>query len=642
MRRQADPFIIPNQSGVRQDNALPHFSYNSYQGDSYFETKLSAMWLGKAISLYKIYFILAVIFFLFLILFSRLIYLQIMQGDNYYGIAEGNRLRTEFLPTDRGIFFDRWHTPLVENVAAFSVYFLPYKFSGLAADTEKLAEIFAELGINAQAPPFLSVADLLSSQSPEPVLVKEHLSYEEALASMIVSRQFGSLEVVIDPYRHYLGGDYNAHLLGYTSRISDQDKDKYLQKGYQLFERIGRAGLEQYYEEELRGQPGSRRIEVDNLGQEHKIIDEQNSQPGKNLILSIDNGLQEFIYQTIKKYQPWQAVAVVALDPNSGKVRALVSSPSFDNNAFSQSLSVENYQSVIDDPLKPLFNRAIAGEYPSGSTIKLIVGAAALAEGLVNRSTTVYSSGGVWYDKWFFPDWKAGGHGLTDINKAIAESVNTFFYYLALAEFNGHYGLGLDKILKYFSLAGLSSRLGIDLTGESPGFLPSVAWKEKTKGEVWYPGDTLHLVIGQGDLLVTPLQVADYTAMVANRGTLYQPELVEEIIDPLTNQVQAVEPKIIRRRVFPRESLDIIAEGMRSTVVWGSARSLGANPLGIAGKTGTAEVGGNQEPHAWFTSFAPYQNPDLVLTVLIEHGTTSDNAVLLAREIWQWYNENRK
>ena len=642
MKNQRDPFIIQSQAGAAKDSSLINFSYNNQQGDTFFSHESSSLWLGRAVSSFKVYVIFFAILFLFFILFTRVGYLQLIKGENYYGIAEGNRLKTEYLPADRGIIFDRWHSPLVENVAAFSVYFHTNKFFGSKEDVNQLTEIMSNLSLDKKSPLLISVEQLLESKKQTPILIKENLSYETALELMIVSKKFNCLEVVIDPYRNYLGSDVNAHLLGYTSRISDKDKEEYLNNSYQLFERIGRTGLEEYYESELRGEPGRQSIEVDSFGQQRNVINEQASIPGKNLVLSIDNGLQEEIFKILQRTLSTKAVAIVALDPNSGKVRALISWPSFDHNAFGQTLAQQDYEAIINNPLKPLFNRTISGEYPSGSTIKLIVGAAALDEGLISRYSQIYSSGGVWYDKWFFPDWKAGGHGSTDINKAIAESVNTFFYYLALEDFDGHKGLGLDKMLKYFSDVGLNQTLGIDIYGEQTGFLPSIEWKKEVKDEVWFPGDTLHLVIGQGDILVTPLQVASYTSIVANRGTLYQPQLVEEIIDPITSDVQIIEPKILKRRIFKKANLDIIADGMRSGVLMGSARNLAGNILEIAGKTGTAQVSGNQEPHAWFTSFAPFKNPELVLTILIENGETSDNAVHLARDIWQWYLENRK
>ncbi len=639
MKAQRDPFLIPEQLPGMKDSFLPNFSYSKEVGESLPTSESSSLWLGKIISIAKLKVFFIVILILFSILFIRLGYLQIIKGAHYHRLAEGNRLHLEYLLASRGIIFDHWHKPLVENVATFSLYLNP---EALLQDEEERQKIREILLTTDNLTVTTTLDQLINNQSSLPILVKENLSYEQALALMIKTGGLEALAIVVDPLRHYLYDNINAHLLGYTSRITTKDKDEYLKKGYQLIERIGRTGIEGYYEEQLRGRPGKRQVEVDSLGRQQQIIAEEASQAGQNLVLAIDNGLQEAIVQALKRQLLRQAAAVVALDPNTGKIRGLISWPTFNHNAFSQSLAEEEYKKITIDPLKPLFNRAIAGEYPSGSTIKLIIAAAALKEKLINRPTQVISSGGVWYDQWFFPDWKEGGHGLTDIIKALAESVNTYFYYLALEEFAGHKGLGLEQMLNYFRLAGLGRTLGIDLAGEQPGFLPTAEWKEKTKGEIWYPGDTLHLAIGQGDLLVTPLQIASLTALVANGGTLYTPELVEEIINPQSGEVKQIESKIINSGIFRKDDLEIVAEGMRAAVLRGSASSLASLPIAVAGKTGTAQASGKQKPHAWFTSFAPYLKPELVLTIIVENGGEgSEVAVPLAREIWQWYYQNR-
>lgn len=642
MKKHHDPFVIPKQAKEMRDGSLSNFSKTRQEGDTFITEEPSPLWLGSITSSAKLNFFFIVLLILFFVLFIRLSYLQIIKGEVYHRLAEGNRLRLEYLPAKRGIIFDRWHTPLVENVAAFSFYFNPHGLPKAGAERHQIRELLLSLSVGGEPLATSTVDELMKSDSQVPLLIKENLDYQEALKLIILTERLNCLKIVIDPYRHYLGSDANAHLLGYTNRITSEEKEYYLAKGYQLIERVGRIGIEGFYEEELRGKPGKRQIEVDSLGRKQQVIAEVATQLGQNLVLAIDNGLQEAIAGALKKYLYRQAAAVVALDPRSGKVRALISWPTFNHNAFSQNLSPREYDDVITNPLKPLFNRAISGEYPSGSIIKLLVAAAALEENLINRSTQIYSKGGIWYDKWFFSDWKEGGHGLTNIIKALAESVNTYFYYLALEEFDGHQGLGLETMLNYFRDFGLSKVLGIDLEGEGPGFLPTPKWKEEIKGEIWYPGDTLHLAIGQGDILVTPLQVAGFTAAVANGGTLFRPQLVEEIIDPLTGEAKRVTPETINHKKVNQDNLKIVTEGMRAAILWGSARSLAAQPLAIAGKTGTAQVGGSKKPHAWFTSFAPYQDPELVLTIVVEYGGESNEiAVPIAREIWQWYYNNR-
>ncbi|MBU1037351.1 penicillin-binding protein 2 [Patescibacteria group bacterium] len=642
-KRNKDPFVIPQQAKGMKNNLLPRFSHTQELGSFFMTEKPASLWLGNIISLVKFNISFLFIVLLFVILFFRLGFLQLIKGEEYRQLAEGNRIRLEYLLPQRGIIFDRWHQPLVENVSAFSLYLTPSDLPSSAMENEKIRNLLKGLEIEGEKLSSATVDQLIDSKSQVPLLVKENLDYEEAVRLMIETSAYPSLRVVTDPRRHYLSlNQATAHLLGYTTRITSEKKDFYLDKGYQLIERVGTTGIEEFYQDQLRGKLGEKRVEVDSLGHEKKIIAEEKSVSGKNLILAIDKDLQEIIAETFKKNLSHQAAAAVALDPRSGKVRALVNWPTFDNNIFSQSLITEEYNKIISDPLKPLINRAIAGEYPSGSIIKMVVGGVALEEDLVTRSTQILSSGGVWYDKWFFPDWKEGGHGVTNIIKALAESVNTYFYYLALEDFDNHQGLGIDKMTHYFEEFGLGQVLGLDIHGEKTGLIPTPAWKKEVKEEIWYPGDTLHLAIGQGDLLVTPLQMANITAVIANGGVLYRPQIVEQIEDPLNNQKQNIKSEIINYGMVSKSNLKIIAEGMRAAVLGGSAKSLANHNLAIAGKTGTAQVGGNKKPHAWFTSFAPYDNPDLVLTIIVENGGEgSEVAVSIARQVWQWYADNR-
>ena len=637
MRSFFDPFLIPSSSAKMKEGSLGGSSFDHEVSETFLVGQRPAIWLGSLVSQRRLKWFIFGLIFLFLVLGGRLFHLQILEGPAFRGLAEGNRLRWEFIASQRGIFFDRFGVPLVENVATFSLLFYPSEFRQSLDAPEQLQLLLAPLALTEN-----QISDLLKNDSYLPVAVKENLSYEQALDLMIKVQPFSYLEVVVDPQRKYRGQSALAHLLGYTSRITPEEKDDFLKKGYQLTEKVGRTGLEEYYQEILRGIPGQREIEIDAYGQELKVIAEQAPASGQNLVLSIDAGLQEAIYQSLKARLPRRGAAVVALDPRSGQLRALVSWPTFDNNQFSSALSEADYQSLIQNSLHPLFNRAIAGEYPSGSTIKLIIGLAALKEGLISKNSYINSVGGVWYDQWFFPDWKSGGHGYTNIIKALAESVNTFFYYLALEEFDGHQGLGLAKIVSYFTRFGLGEPLGINLPGERPGFVPTTAWKEAAKNEPWYPGDTLHLVIGQGDLLVTPLQVAAFTAAVANGGTLYRPQLVEKMVSA-DGEETGMPPIIIRENIASVADTQVIKEGMRSAVTAGSARGLGGLGATVAAKTGTAESPGeNKLPHAWLTAFLPADDPELVLTVLVENGGEgSEAAAPIAREVFDWYIKNR-
>ncbi|MEK7097236.1 MAG: penicillin-binding transpeptidase domain-containing protein, partial [Patescibacteria group bacterium] len=294
------------------------------------------------------------------------------------------------------------------------------------------------------------------------------------------------------------------------------------------------------------------------------------------------------------------------------------------------------------NPDNPLFNRAVSGEYPSGSTIKPVMAAAAFEEGVITEKTSFLSSGGLRIGEWFFPDWKAGGHGVTNVRKAIAESVNTFFYYIG-GGFQDFIGLGIERIVKYEKMFGLGSQTGVDLPGEASGFLPSKEWKEKTKNEKWYIGDTYHVAIGQGDLTATPLQIAMFTGFFANNGKIYRPHFVREILDSKDNPAKEIEEDPIRENFISDYNIKVVREGMRQTVTAGSARSLSLLPVEAAGKTGTAQWSSKKDPHAWFTGFAPYDYPQIVFTILIEEGREGSTvAVPIAKEFLEWYFGERQ
>lgn len=636
MWKSRDPFIIPGFSADKRQGQVENF-YDSREVSESFLVMGSSQTLGRLVNLSKQRLALAILTGLFLLLAGRLIYLQFFSGHEFRQIAEGNRLRREWLAPGRGIIFDHLGQPMVENIGTFSIFFQP-AISGLSAEAKQtIAGIFKELELTDE-----QTENLLTTSGYLPVAIKENLSYDQALELMLKVQDAPALKVIIDPLRNYPADGSLAHLFGYTSRITKEEKDKYMALDYQLTEKVGHGGgLEEYYQSELRGSFGQRQIEVDAFGQEKKVIAEQEPKNGNNLVLGIDLGLQQKITESLRRLQPHKAVAVVALDPRNGQVRALVSWPTYDNNQFSQGISSESYQSLLNNSLKPLINRVISGEYPTGSTIKLVMSLAGLQAGVIDRNSSVSSVGGVWYDKWFFPDWKAGGHGITNVIKALSESVNTFFYYLALENFDGHRGLGLERMLSYFSAFGLGKITGLDLKGERAGFLPSEEWKIEAKNEAWYPGDTLHLAIGQGDLLATPLQVAMYTSVVANGGTLFEPRLLEKIIEPSTGQTMVIESKIIRSALGSKSNFAIVAEGMRAGVTSGSSRRLSLLSVPVAGKTGTAQASSGN-PHAWFTGFLPYQNPELVITVLVENGNEgSETAAPIAYEVLDWYVKNR-
>lgn len=643
--KDLSPFSIREGEIGRLDN----FSYRlEWTEDSFVSTNKGRETVGLTFDFSKIPLIIyALLFFLSLIV-VRVIWLQIIKGDYYYSIAEGNRIRIERLEAKRGIIYDRDLHPLSRNVANFLLYFIP---ADLPAEPEKREAVVGEVSRILGDKPVEEINRLIESIKPksleayQPLFISDNIPYEKAMLLYLKSDEWPGVMLTNKSRRHYdLTSSSLSHILGYTSIINPKELEKF-GADYLPIDYIGKMGVEYFGEPELRGVNGKKQIEVDALGKEKKAVNEIPPQDGNNLVLSINIELQkkleEVILNQLLKLKTKKAVAV-AMDPNNGEILALVSLPSFNSNDFAEGISVADYNKLLEAPDNPLFNRAISGEYPSGSTIKPVIAAAALAEGVINAKTSILSLGGIKIGEWFFPDWKAGGHGQTNVRKAIAESVNTFFYYIG-GGFEDFRGLGIDRIIKYEKLFGLGAQTGVDLPGEASGFLPSKDWKEKVKGERWYVGDTYHLSIGQGDISVTPLQVAAYTSVFANGGKLYRPHLIKKILSGDDKLIRETEVLPVRENFIKDDNIKIIREGMRETVTAGSARGLADLPVAVAGKTGTAQWSTKKNPHAWFTCFAPYENPEIVLTILVEEGGEgSAVAAPIAKEVLMWYYGENK
>ncbi len=632
-----NPFVIQVPDKDFKDKKIPDFSHKSEEG-SYFpsETPEGAA-LTPPIKKRRVYFLFFLISLLMLAIFCRLFWFQVVKGIKYRNIAEGNRVRILSIKADRGLIYDRHYRLLVKNRPNFSLVVIPGDLPKDEKEKEKILNKLFSFMETEQKGNFLKekreIEEIFRKFSPysyQEVELFKNLDYQTALKLELKINELPGLSLKIKAEREYLKGPDLSHILGYTGKLSPEELAE--KSDYLMTDVIGKVGLESYYEDLLKGQDGQKRIEVNSLGKEERIVSQEPSKSGQDIILSIDLDLQEKVVQVLKKYlkiSGSQAGTIIVLNPKNGEILAIYSWPSYDDNLFIQG-ETKDY---LDDPDKPLFFRAIAGEYPSGSVIKPVIAAGALAEGIIDAKTTIFSKGGIRVGKWFFADWKEGGHGPTDLTKALAESVNTFFYYIG-GGFGNFKGLGYEKINYYARLFGLTQSTGIDLPNESQGFLATPAWKEKEKGEPWYIGDTYNLCIGQGDILVTPIQVANYTAAIANGGILFQPHLVKEISNPETEQKTLISPKIIRKEFIDSKYLDLVKQGLRAAVIQGSARRLSNLSIKVAGKTGTAQVGGDKRPHSWFSGFAPYEDPEIVITVLIENGGEgSETAVPAALEI---------
>ncbi len=567
------------------------------------------------------------------LLLLRAAQLQIVQGAHYAALAESNRVRRQTIVAPRGIVYDRFGLPLIQNVPSF-VFTMTYAdLPKDAAEREAVLVSAADLS----GVPRTDIDLLLTDAKKDPLdpfVLKKGIPYEAAMRLAIAAPSLPGFKLDTATVRAYAtSAPALSHVLGYVGNITAEEYEGRREEGYRRVDDIGKDGIERSEETLLRGTPGWLDVEVNSRGRELSVDGRTDPSPGKTLTLTIDLELQAFIESrladVLKKLGLAKA-SVVAIDPRDGAVRALVSEPTFDSNAFSGGIDADLYARLINDPDQPLYDRAVSGEFPPGSTFKPYVAYTALSGGLVAPSTSFVSTGGLRVGEWFFPDWKAGGHGVTDVRKAIAWSVNTYFYVIG-GGFDTFTGLGVERITDGARLFGFGSKTGIDLPSEADGFLPSKEWKQEAKGERWYVGDTYHLAIGQGDMLATPLQVAVANATIANGGQRFTPRLIEQIDGVPVSSVPAGD-------ALDPSAVQVVREGMRAAVTYGSARFLSILATPVAGKTGTAQAPGNVATHAWFEGFGPYENPTLSIVILVENGGEGSSvAVPIARDIFEWW-----
>lgn len=572
--------------------------------------------------------ILGVMFFLG----GRIVYLNVFEGAYYQRVATSNSLRARILAAPRGIIYDRYGTALVENVPSVNAFLLP---SRLPESAEARAGVLSTIR-NLFEIPEEDWQEILHGMATHVALpLKDNLSQREIILTINQQKELPGLELQKSARREYKGGSIFSHLLGYEGKIRSEELT--LHPEYLLTDSIGKQGIEKQYESALRGLHGREEVEVDALGHIKRSLGILPPTQGNDVLLNIDAELQKKIHETLVswlKAHHLNQAAAVALDPRDGAVRALVSIPAYDNNFFARGIETSEYQSLINDSGKPLFNRAISGAYPPGSTFKPMIAAAALAEGIITPATSIESRGGLTVGKFFFGDWKA--HGFTDLRKAIAVSSDVYFYTLG----GGHgniTGLGINRMKKYANLFGYGKLSGIDLPGEVTGTIPDAEWKKEHFGERWYIGDDYHAAIGQGFITATPLQITNTIATIANGGTLYEPH-VAHAVRYLDGRLIPIPPKVITEKVVSDSILKVVREGMRETITGGTAQSLRDLPVEVAGKTGTAQFGNEEKTHGWFVSFAPYTSPTLAMIILVEgQGEEGYNAVPITKDILAWY-----
>ncbi|MBT5338002.1 penicillin-binding protein 2 [Candidatus Falkowbacteria bacterium] len=640
--------INDENSKKRKRTAWVEEAYIDFSEDELARTGKN--YLGLSLSNKKLVWFLMFVLACFFILFLQSFFLQVVRGEYYHGLAEQNRLRVINLPAPRGIIYDLNGQELVKNVPNFAVYIIMYD---LKLETDKnQEETLTWLKQNIEDPDYQEKLEkVLKTKATvkeyfEPVMLIDGLTYEKAVTMRIQSTNHPGVDIEVAARRQYLDKKNNqsvsslAHILGYPGKINPEEFSKLYSQGYLLNDSIGKTGIEGSFENQLRGQYGREQIEVDSSGKAIKIIAREEMVKGDNLFLAIDLTMQAKLQEIIEKYLvklKTNKAAAVVMNPQTGKIYSLLSLPGFNNNSFAEGISSKEFAYLINNKDNPLFNRVISGEYPSGSTIKPVVAAGALEEGVINENTSFLSAGGIRIGEWFFPDWKAGGHGITNVRKALADSVNTFFYIIGggYGEFEG---MGVRQIKQVAEMFGLNKLTNISLPNEKPGFLPDPEWKRKAKSEQWYIGDTYHMAIGQGDLLVTPLQVANFTAVFANGGKLLKPILIDRYYDQVAKKEVQIETEILNEQFVADKTLQIIRQGLRQAVTQGSAKILNSLPVTAAAKTGTAQWATDKTPHSWFTSFAPYNDAEIVVTILVEEGGEgSAIAAPIAYEFMHWY-----
>jgi penicillin-binding protein 2 len=651
-----------------------------------------------------------VVLFVFAVLATQLWNLQVVQGETYSRLADANRFQTVQVPASRGVIYDRNDELLVRNRPIYNVIIVP---AYLPDDATAEAKIFARLSELLDLPITTQIEPTMSRNNGYFHAITHH-QYNRQLQRQIVnlrSRQFAraplglrdaatqnryfapflpvtvatdvdpitaskieeegldlpGVEISILPAREYLYGPLTSHLLGYTGPIPAEQFSQYKAQGYDLTDIVGLAGLETEYESWLRGIKGQESIEVDAFGKKRRTVSQDiQVRPGHNLRLTIDIGLQEAVTEALQEQMDEvgsKQGVVIVMNPQTGEILALVSLPTFDNNLFARGITPRELSLLSEDTWNPLVNHAIAGLYPPGSTFKIIPAAGALQERTVFPDTTFYDEGVLYLPNKFEPDnpdlaqpfycWLRTGHGEVEMLSALAYSCDVYFYQIGGGYEPAEYeGLGLARMVKYAEMFGLGQPTGIDLPGELSGLVPNEKWKRLNYAEKWLTGDTYNMSIGQGFVLVTPLQLLNATAAIANGGTLYRPHLVKEILDADGNVVEVNEPEVIHRLEVEPQFIQLIQAGLRAAVEWdqGTAHEDFDVPgVMVSGKTGTAEFcdeypqcldreGRVKTSHAWFTAYAPSYNPEIATVVFVYGGGEGSKiAVPVTNKILRYY-----
>lgn len=567
------------------------------------------------------------ILMVFAMLFLRLVYLQLIKGEEYRRLSETNCVRLKSIKSSRGLIYDRNHTLLVENRPAFDLNIVLEDAHSVKETIGRLAGLidvpYEEL--------MESITKAGDAAFYKPLTLKRDISRD--LLAIVEAHKFDLPGIIIDiePSRNYINQKTASHLLGYLGEINQKEISSGQYPNVRSGDSIGRYGVEKSFEPFLQGKRGGRQVEVDVNGREIKVLKTVEPVSGNDLHLTLDLELQ----QTAENWLGENDGAVVAIDPSNGDVLVMASAPGFDQNDFIGGISNKKWQELMSDPGKPMNNKAIQAEYPPASTYKILTALAALEEKVIDRNTTSFCPGYYHFGNRRYQCWNKHGHGEIKVVDAIAQSCDVFFYQAGEKT-------GVDALAQYANGCGLGRSTGIKLDHERVGLIPTSAWKKKRFNESWQAGETLSISIGQGFDLVTPLQMAVFIAAIGNGGTLYRPRIVKSIEDSVGNVVKSIEPEITGGLPASKENLALVQKGLFAVVQGdrGTARQIRIKGIDIAGKTGTAQVfsrkagekfdnkkiGRTLRDHAWFVCYAPAEAPKIAIAVIIEHGEHGSSA----------------
>jgi penicillin-binding protein 2 len=559
----------------------------------------------------------------FAALLGQLWYLQALEGGRLQEMSEKNRIRIRPVAAPRGILFDRNGLPLVDNRPAFTLSLIPREMDD--RDT-----VLARVAVLLKIPltELQEALDRVPADSFRPVRVRRGLSLEDVTKVEERKLELPGVIVEVEPQRVYPTSTFAAHLLGYVREVSE---DQMKQGRYRRGDMIGQSGLERMLDEYLRGKDGGERIEVDALGRPVQVMKREEPNPGAQVVTSVDRRIQE----TAERALGGRAGAIVVMDPRNGDVLAMVSSPAFALDQLAGNLDREDWRQLISDPRTPLMNRALQSQYAPGSVFKIVVAAAGLQEGSLTPMDNTYCNGQFHLGGWTFKDWKEGGHGHVDLRSALVQSCNIFFYQAGLK-------VGPEAIVRYARAFGLGAPTGTELGSEKPGLVPFVDSRRRRDGRGWQAGDTINISIGQGRLLVTPMQIARMMSAVANGGILWKPRLVERVERADGTLAYSASSKMSGHVDLAPVVWAFLRNALVGVVNEGGTGAAARIPgVLVAGKTGTAQSvaksdAARGQDHAWFASFAPADDPQVVVVVLVERGGKGGQvAAPIARQIYE-------